>query len=275
MLTGSCLCGAVVFEADVPAGLITFCNCRNCRKASGSAFAANMSVQREAFRWVRGEQALRGYESSPGKVRRFCGQCGSPMTAKRPSDPGAAVRVRLGTLDTPLPSCSYAGAPAYAPTSTRQRMTNAYLASLTAVRLARGPAASCTLNPKRGCIVAVEQPVNGVPGFSPLQAGEFALRSASICRMPAEPTAEILDKSGELERAKGFEPSTPTLARLCSTPELHPHPYGGTVTPAAGDLCQTPRRFATSGLAQGNRRHWQPLQLRKSALINAGNGAPR
>src|ERR1700733_14060116 len=28
----------------------------------------------------------------------------------------------------------------------------------------------------------------------------------------------------ELERAKGFEPSTPTLARLCSTPELHPHP---------------------------------------------------
>ena len=25
-----------------------------------------------------------------------------------------------------------------------------------------------------------------------------------------------------LERVKGFEPSTPTLARLCSTPELHP-----------------------------------------------------
>ena len=29
---------------------------------------------------------------------------------------------------------------------------------------------------------------------------------------------------GILERAKGFEPSTPTLARLCSTPELHPRP---------------------------------------------------
>ncbi len=27
---------------------------------------------------------------------------------------------------------------------------------------------------------------------------------------------------GILERAKGFEPSTPTLARLCSTPELRP-----------------------------------------------------
>src|SRR5436190_3840098 len=30
--------------------------------------------------------------------------------------------------------------------------------------------------------------------------------------------------SSKLERAKGFEPSTPTLARLCSTTELHPHP---------------------------------------------------
>ncbi len=25
-----------------------------------------------------------------------------------------------------------------------------------------------------------------------------------------------------MERAMGFEPTTPTLARLCSTPELHP-----------------------------------------------------
>ena len=29
-------------------------------------------------------------------------------------------------------------------------------------------------------------------------------------------------KSKDMERAKGFEPSTPTLARLCSTPELRP-----------------------------------------------------
>ena len=30
------------------------------------------------------------------------------------------------------------------------------------------------------------------------------------------------DGAGE-ERVKRFELSTPTLARLCSTPELHPH----------------------------------------------------
>ena len=28
-----------------------------------------------------------------------------------------------------------------------------------------------------------------------------------------------------MERAKGFEPSTPTLARLCSTPELRPQTF--------------------------------------------------
>lgn len=109
MLTGSCLCGAVAFEAEPAAALITFCNCRTCRKASGTAFAANMSVPRDAFRWVRGEDALRGYESSPGKIRRFCGRCGSPMTAERPADPTAAVRVRLGTLDTPIEHPQYAG----------------------------------------------------------------------------------------------------------------------------------------------------------------------
>ncbi len=30
-----------------------------------------------------------------------------------------------------------------------------------------------------------------------------------------------------LERAMGFEPTTPTLARLCSTPELRPHSVAG------------------------------------------------
>jgi hypothetical protein len=46
-----------------------------------------------------------------------------------------------------------------------------------------------------------------------------------------------------LERAKGFEPSTPTLARLCSTPELHPHPRRQWPLPAAL-LCQMGERKA-------------------------------
>ena len=37
-----------------------------------------------------------------------------------------------------------------------------------------------------------------------------------------EAVSDIAKSEKKLERAKGFEPSTPTLARLCSTPELRP-----------------------------------------------------
>src|SRR5258706_623991 len=53
-----------------------------------------------------------------------------------------------------------------------------------------------------------------------------ALDFADSCRMRflrIKQTSLIFDE--KLERAKGFEPSTPTLARSCSTPELHPHPW--------------------------------------------------
>ena len=109
MLRGSCACGAVAFEADAPASPIAFCHCRTCRKTNGTVFGANMSVPRSAFRWVRGEDRLTGYESSPGKVRRFCGTCGSPMVAERPGDANAPMRVRLGTLDTPIDDPAFVG----------------------------------------------------------------------------------------------------------------------------------------------------------------------
>ena len=41
-----------------------------------------------------------------------------------------------------------------------------------------------------------------------------------------------------LERAMGFEPTTPTLARLCSTPELHPHSDLSVAATASASLAQ-------------------------------------
>jgi hypothetical protein len=60
---------------------------------------------------------------------------------------------------------------------------------------------------------------------------EFVLRLLTQ-RLPGTGTRTLSQRAARnslnflvlLERAKGFEPSTPTLARLCSTPELHPHP---------------------------------------------------
>lgn len=100
MLSGSCLCGAVSYEVDAKAGPIVHCHCQTCRKAHGSAFSSLAAVPRQSFRWTKGEELLSAYESSPGKVRRFCSRCGSQVFAERVDRP--TVLLRLGCLDTPI-----------------------------------------------------------------------------------------------------------------------------------------------------------------------------
>ncbi len=99
MLNGSCLCGAVAYEVDAPLGAIVHCHCHTCRKAHGSAFSSVASVPRGKFRWLRGQDLLSVFESSPGKFRRFCSRCGSQIVAERTATEN--VLLRLGCLDTP------------------------------------------------------------------------------------------------------------------------------------------------------------------------------
>ncbi len=101
MHNGSCLCGSVRYEIDGELGEFGYCHCRSCRKASGSAHAANAPVERGRFRLLSGGDTLREYESSPGKLRAFCAACGSPIYAYLTATPDV-LRIRLGSLDTPL-----------------------------------------------------------------------------------------------------------------------------------------------------------------------------
>src|SRR4051812_45203896 len=101
MHRGSCMCGAVRFEIRGELGDFGCCHCNTCRKASGSAFGANAPVDRENFVLASGEIALREYESSPGKLRVFCSQCGSPIYAYLRATPDV-LRIRLGSIDTPI-----------------------------------------------------------------------------------------------------------------------------------------------------------------------------
>ncbi len=100
MLNGSCLCGAVAYEADATIERIIHCHCRTCRKTHGTAFSSVTAVPRDTFRWVRGEDLLGAIESSPGKLRHFCARRGSHVMAERTALPG--VLLRLGCLDTPV-----------------------------------------------------------------------------------------------------------------------------------------------------------------------------
>ena len=99
MLRGSCLCGAIAYEADAELARIVHCHCQTCRKTHGAAFSSVTAVPCESFRWTRGSELLGAFESSPGKVRRFCTRCGSHLMAERVVQP--VVLLRLGCLDTP------------------------------------------------------------------------------------------------------------------------------------------------------------------------------
>jgi len=96
-MQGSCLCGAIEYEIDQLDMPITHCHCRSCRKAHAAPFASSAGVMREHFRWRKGQEQLKSFESSPGKLRHFCMNCGSHLVAERPAQ--AHVIVRVATLD--------------------------------------------------------------------------------------------------------------------------------------------------------------------------------
>lgn len=101
MYTGSCLCGGVQFEIMGELEPIQICHCIQCRKAQGSAIVTNIPVLESNFKLLSGEELIGCFESSPGKRRCFCKNCGSPVYSKTEKLPGV-VRIRAGTLDGDL-----------------------------------------------------------------------------------------------------------------------------------------------------------------------------
>ncbi|WP_428033634.1 GFA family protein [Amphritea sp.] len=96
MIRGSCLCGKVKYEISGQPGAIVHCHCQTCRKAHGSAFSSVAAVQDSNFH-LQGGALLKSFESSPGKHRFFCSECGTQVYAKRDNTPH--IILRLGSLD--------------------------------------------------------------------------------------------------------------------------------------------------------------------------------
>ena len=84
--TGSCHCGAVVFEVDLEDGFenLRRCNCSLCRR-KGAVMA---SVPLERLRIVRGEDKLTLYQWNTRQARHyFCSVCGIYTHHQRRSKP--------------------------------------------------------------------------------------------------------------------------------------------------------------------------------------------
>jgi hypothetical protein len=95
---GSCLCGGVTFEVTLPFRRANHCHCSRCRKHSGTFGLTQGRVPRAQFRLLSGEELIRVFSPEGGKVKAFCGECGSSLFGGDWPD-GEEISVRLGSLD--------------------------------------------------------------------------------------------------------------------------------------------------------------------------------
>jgi hypothetical protein len=97
MNRGSCLCGAVRFEAG-SFGSMEHCHCSMCRRHHGAMFATFLTAERGKFRFLSGEDEIVTYRSSERGLRPFCRRCGSVLPVVLPGWPDT-VFVPAGNLE--------------------------------------------------------------------------------------------------------------------------------------------------------------------------------
>ena len=98
--TGGCMCGAVRYEARGEPFSIAHCHCHSCRKHTGGPVVTLAGYLKEQVSFSGTERSL--YESSPGALRAYCGQCGSPLTWEGDGgDLGPIIELHLSTFDEP------------------------------------------------------------------------------------------------------------------------------------------------------------------------------
>src|SRR5262249_48021505 len=96
---GSCLCGKVTYVITGQPMLCWNCHCTRCRRARSAAYASNLFVPSDGFRFTRGEDHLASYKVPEAQrfTQVFCRTCGSVMP-RVDRDRGLAI-VPMGTLD--------------------------------------------------------------------------------------------------------------------------------------------------------------------------------
>ena len=94
MIAGSCLCGAVRYEAERLLGPVLACHCTQCRKQTGH-FAAGVPAE---WQDIRVTGSPRWYDSSDVARRGFCPDCGSKLFWQDKTGP---TWILMGTIDGP------------------------------------------------------------------------------------------------------------------------------------------------------------------------------
>jgi hypothetical protein len=100
--SGGCACGAIRYECTAEPRAMRSCHCRDCQRATGSPYAALLSVPVAAFHLKQGEPQYFTVEAESGNPisRGFCPTCGSPILSKASVHP-EIITVRAASLDDP------------------------------------------------------------------------------------------------------------------------------------------------------------------------------
>jgi len=97
--SGACLCGAVSYSAEAEPIFMGVCHCRDCQRATGSAFEPVVAIP-DASLTVRGSPKTFSSKgaSGMGVHRSFCPDCGSTLMSRAEAMAGV-VMLTTGPMD--------------------------------------------------------------------------------------------------------------------------------------------------------------------------------
>lgn len=96
---GACLCGEIRYEANAEPKFMAVCHCKDCQRATGSAFEALIGIPADALQ-VQGAPKVFTVKGGSGQDvhRSFCPQCGSTLMLHLEARPGV-VLLTTGPLE--------------------------------------------------------------------------------------------------------------------------------------------------------------------------------
>jgi hypothetical protein len=74
-----------------------------CRKFHGAAYATIAEARQDHFRWLSGQDLLKGYTAKNDTTRSFCSNCGSSLTFASANGDADLVEIALGCFDDEVP----------------------------------------------------------------------------------------------------------------------------------------------------------------------------
>lgn len=96
---GSCFCGAIEFEIELPTLFCGHCHCSMCRRPHGAAFVTWTAVPPERLKITVGAENLKKFQSSEKGTRSFCQNCGSQLFCEIGTE---AIDIALAALHGPI-----------------------------------------------------------------------------------------------------------------------------------------------------------------------------